>query len=84
MDIGETYTRLPPTEVFELFLNDLGTTTDDKLLLRQSLVVQLPAAQPTQGLVGLLQRGIMVSEVTSRSQQEWRSSSRRTRAPWQN
>jgi RepB DNA-primase from phage plasmid len=37
MGIGETYTRLPPTEVFELFLNDLGTTTDDKLFLRQSL-----------------------------------------------
>jgi hypothetical protein len=37
MGIGETYTRLPPTEVFELFLNDPGTTTDDKLFLRQSL-----------------------------------------------
>jgi hypothetical protein len=39
MGIGETYTRLPPTEVFELFLNDLGTTTDGKLFLRQSLRV---------------------------------------------
>jgi hypothetical protein len=40
--------------------------------------------QRTHGLVGLWQRGIMVSEVTSRNQQEWRSSSRRTHAPWQN
>jgi hypothetical protein len=37
MGIGDTYTRLPLTEVSELFLNDLGTTTDDKLFLRQSL-----------------------------------------------
>jgi hypothetical protein len=36
MGIGDTYTRLPLTEVSELFLNDLGTTTDDKLFLRQS------------------------------------------------
>ena len=40
--------------------------------------------QRTHGLMGLWQRGIMVSEVTSRNQQEWRSSSRRTHAPWQN
>ena len=40
--------------------------------------------QRTQRLVGLWQRGIMVLEVTSRNQQEWRSSSRRIRAPSQN
>jgi hypothetical protein len=37
MGIALDHTKLPPPEVFKLFLNDLGTTTDEKLFLRQSL-----------------------------------------------
>jgi hypothetical protein len=50
MGIGETYTRLPPTEVFELFLNDPGTTTDDKLFLRQSLAALIIGALGARSL----------------------------------
>jgi hypothetical protein len=44
MGMGEAYTGLPPPEVFELFLNDLGTTPDEKLFLRQSLSSSLKSA----------------------------------------
>jgi hypothetical protein len=43
MIIGWTTLDFRHQRVFALFLNDLGTTTDDKLFLRQSLVTfQVP------------------------------------------
>jgi len=40
--------------VFELFLNDLGTTTDDKLFLRQPLATPLTFSIATGLSLGLI------------------------------